>query len=304
MPRQVQLNRGIRFLRTGRARHRHRHPVLCVRGRGMRLPQPDRQLDLRDTVIVLRLPGKLYPVLRARFRRADKFDGRNRVRQHRESIARPLAPPAHADPRIAGDRRLRFPGAVRRRGKVCIPVARALHHKPRRSARFGSQGHFRAYRYTDILAAGLQENRRAARMLRRRHPGLDDHLVGANQRAIVRKQGAPHAPWPVPARKHREQDDRRGQDGPHVERIKRLPLCREARKAKVPELSDQPGPMGIPEACRLGRGISGAILQRGQRPHFRRRFEHPGRLRLGRRRVALCTAPGERRAHRKDQRRQ
>ena len=139
-------------------------------------------------------------------------------------------------------------------------------------------------------------------MLRRCHPGFDHHLVGANQRAVIRKQRPPDPPRPVSACNHSQQDHRRGQDGPHVEGIERLPLSHKGRQAERLEFLEQPDPMRLPEARRLGRGISGAILQRSQRPHFRRRLQHPGRLGLGRCPVALCTAPGEHGAHRKHQR--
>ena len=293
MARQVQLDRRVRFLGARSARHRHGHALFGVRRRRMRLAQPDRQVDPGDAVIILRLPGKLHAVLRARLRQSDKLDRGDRIRQHLEPVARPLAPPAHADARVACDRRLGFPRAVGRRDKLRVLVTRAFHHEARRRSRLGAQGHFRTLRYTDILAAGLQEDRRPPGMLRRRHPGLDDHLVGADQRAVIRKQRPHHPARAITARQHRKHDHGRRQNRAQHVGIKRLPFRAEPRKPQVLQLGQQPCPVRLPETGRRRRRMRGPVLQRCQGPQLGRRFQQPRGFRFVRLRITLQPAPGQ-----------
>ena len=169
----------------------------------------------------------------------------------------------------------------------------ALQHQPRGGWRFCAQRDFRPARHTHIIQARLQEDRRTARMVRRGHPGLDRHVIGADKRAIIRVQCPHQAARPLPRCEDGNPDKRDGQDIAQAERVQLPPLGRQARQLQLTCRLQQPVAMAHPQGLCPTRRIRRAVRQRGDRPQRRLLVQQVCRFCLGNRPVAADPAHQE-----------
>ena len=258
MPCQVQLGNVLGQGRS-RAGQGDRHKVGLLRRRRVRSLQRDLKAQRCDAIIIRHRPGDLGPVLPAHLGGLHEPCCWCIVRRSQQVPPGPLPPPVHRQACVLGDPGTRLIGPVGRRQEFLLAGCLTLQDEPRCAVGPGAQGHFRTFRHAHVLQVRCQEDGGPSGMFRWRDPGFDHHAVGADQCAIVRKQGALQAASGFASGKYAHQHQQGRQHRPHPVRIQPVPVPCQRRRLQAPRLFQQAQAMPLPEFLgslpRAGRAV-------------------------------------------------